>query len=196
MSDCGNIILNVTGTVNVTSDCGGSCECTGSVTPPITSYQVVKTSDQGVTNTTLVDDTELQFNAGAFDTWGVHFDLRTTSDGLVGNGRIFCAIIAPSDATVSASVMVFVNDVAGTAEPNVQGPFFPTIQGMPGSEFGWAAEGMTSNPLYAWARIAAQVVMGATSGSVGLQFCQITDVPSVPATVLAGSSLLATKASS
>lgn len=189
MSNCGNVQLNVTGTVNI-NNC---CDCSSSI-PPINSYMIVKTADQTVFGTTLVDDAQLLFSASAGDTWGVHFDLWTSADDIESeNGRMYCAIMAPTGSTATANCMVIVRDPDGNCTSQIQGPLPPATQGEPSSKFGWGAPGSTSNPAYAWVRIAAVVVVGSTPGPVGLQFSEVTTSSPTGAVVYGGSSLFASK---
>lgn len=158
------------------------------------SKHITKLVDQTAGSTTLVDDNELQFAADPNSTWALHFDLMTSADDVINqNGRMYLAIKAPAGSTVTSTCFVIVDDVNATCNAKVQGPLFPASQGTPSSLFGWGAPGSTSNPAYAWVRVAAKVVVGSTPGQVGLQFSEVSSAVT-GSVVYAGSSLFATQA--
>ena len=143
----------------------------------------IKSVDQIVQGTALVDDAELQFVADANSVWALHLDLINSADDVADqNDRVQMAIKAPASAVVTVYTFAIVNDGTNGVTAPAQGPLVPASQGTPGSPF-------------AWVRMAVLVKMGADLGPIGLQFGEVTSASANGAVVYAGSTLLARKAS-
>lgn len=157
---------------------------------------LIKSVDQTVQGTSLVDDAELQFVADANSVWALHLDLINSADDVADqNDRVQMAIKAPASAVVTVYTFAIVNDGTNGVTAPAQGPLVPVSQGTPGSPFAWGAPGATVSPAYSWVRMAVLVKMGADPGPVGLQFGEVTSASANGAVVYAGSTLLARKAS-